>query len=207
MLSLLKAQEVCLRRGIQFGMNFLMGSSLVTVARNRVVGEFLKTEGKLLFWIDSDIEFEPGDFLKTMVLANEVGVVCGAYPMKNEQADLAIGHPDLKRFETHRLGLVKITGTGLGFCCMKREIVEKLAALRPWTMDQSSGQMIPDLFRLDLIEVDGKPMVRGEDCTMFSDVEKLGYPVWLDPKISLGHVGEKVYRRNVLESLGLEGKL
>jgi hypothetical protein len=34
----------------------------------------------------------------------------------------------------------------------------------------------------------------GEDVAFFADVRALGFKVWLDATINLGHVGAKVYR-------------
>jgi hypothetical protein len=38
----------------------------------------------------------------------------------------------------------------------------------------------------------------------FADVRELGYDVWLDPTINVGHVGSHVFRANAAKSLHLE---
>ena len=42
---------------------------------------------------------------------------------------------------------------------------------------------------------------RGEDAIFFSDVRALGYKVWIDPSIKLGHVGPKIYEGSVEASM------
>lgn len=204
LLSLMRTSDACARSGIAFNLHSVSGSSLVTFARNRVADAFLKSSSEFLFWIDSDISWEAQDFLRVLMLAKEFDLVCAAYPLKNDSADFVIKHPDLTTFEINPHGLVKVQGAGLGFCCVKRALVEQVAASKPLTYDAVTGLDVADIFRLDSIEVDGRRCSRGEDMAFFADLQDLGYPVWLDPTIKLGHVGEKIYRGDPVASLRLE---
>jgi hypothetical protein len=47
---------------------------------------------------------------------------------------------------------------------------------------------------------------RGEDAIFFSDVRALGYKVWIDPTIRLGHVGPKIYEGCVEDLVRLAEK-
>jgi hypothetical protein len=203
-LALVSTSILCVKTGIPFDALWVTGSSLVPVARDRVVEKFLQGKASRLFWIDSDIVWEPKDFLRLLMLTTKVDVVCAAYPLKNDSQGLVIKHPDLRTFRLNEYGLVKINGTGLGFCCMRREVVEKIAATKTKVYDASLDQWITRVFRLDVIVDDeGRACARGEDMAFFADIEELGYDVWLDPSIKLGHVGPKVYRADPQEALRL----
>jgi hypothetical protein len=105
--------------------------------------------------------------------------------------------------DTHTIneyGCIKAGGLGLGFCVMSRAAVEKLAATKKSVFNQGTGEQMIDAFRIDTS--DG--MVRGEDMAFFSDLRALGYDIWVDPTISLGHIGYKVYRGDLVKAYGLE---
>jgi hypothetical protein len=208
MLSLVQATQACAARRIPTSLLAIIGSSLVTYARNRVVQSFLDTDCQYLFWIDSDIHFTSDDFLRVLLLTVDCGVVCAAYPLKTEQEQFIIKHPDLRTYAVNKYGLVKVDGVGLGFCCMKREIVEQVVATKPTLWDAVHQVEIADVFRLDtIVDADGRRCGRGEDMAFFQDIQDLGHSVWLDPKITLGHVGERVYTGDVAVALGLAGHL
>jgi hypothetical protein len=63
---------------------------------------------------------------------------------------------------------------------------------------------VPDVFRLDRVKTNGRRTAQGEDMAFFADLRELGYDVWLDPTIQLGHVGNYVYRGDPVAALGLE---
>ena len=68
-------------------------SSVVQIGRDAVLDDFLQDDTQKLFWIDSDMVWEPGDFLRLLALSTTRGVVCAAYPRKVDgpiQFDAAI---------------------------------------------------------------------------------------------------------------------
>jgi hypothetical protein len=96
---------------------------------------------------------------------------------------------------------VRVKSLGLGFTIVKRAVMEKLAAGKPMMRDSLNGTEYPDLFRLDR-RADGGAV--GEDVAFFEDVAALGYNVWLDPSINPGHFGNKIYRGDSINALGLD---
>jgi len=201
--SLLKTQEACLRRGVPLGMQFVKGCSLVTTARDMVVDRFLRGPSKYLFWIDADMSWEPQDFIKLLALATRKDVLCGTYPTKNEQRTITV-QQDEDHLEMDQYGLLRIGGTGLGFCVMRRSIVEEIASQSPRVYSTLLEREIAAVFRLDVVTDDkGVRQSRGEDAAFFADLRYLGYTIWLDPTIQLGHIGDCEYRRDPAEALRL----
>lgn len=200
-LSLARTVHACALRGIDITIESVVGSSIITVARSLVVHRFLQTNKKRLFWIDSDIEWEPEDFLRLLGLSSKMDVVCGAYPIKREGANafVVLGDDPANR-TINPYGCVKSGGTGLGFCVMTREVVEKIVATKPTIFNQGTGEHMADVFRIDTYE----GLLRGEDMAFFADLRALGYEIWIDPTIPLGHVGFKVFRGDLVKAYGLE---
>jgi len=200
-MSLARTAHACGLRGIPLDIEALAGSSVITTARSTVAHRFLQGKASRLFWIDSDIEWDAQDFLRLLALSSRLDVVCAAYPLKREgPTAFVIRHPDAKTFEMHPLGCVKIEGTGLGFTVLTREVVARVAAAKPRVLNEASGEILADLFRID---TEGGA-IRGEDIAFFADIRAEGFEVWLDPTISLGHVGQKIFRGDVVKALRLE---
>ena len=196
--SLAKTAYACAKEGVESSIEVVAGSSVVTAARSQVVDNFLKGSSSRLFWIDSDIMWEPADFFRLLAFSTKMDVVCGTYPMKVAKRQFCIKHPDLESFEMNDFGCVKIEGAGLGYTVMTREVVERVVATKR-TLKDMGGVETAEVFRLD--DVDGYR--RGEDQAFFADIRAAGYDVWLDPTIQLGHVGYHVYRGDAVAALNL----
>jgi glycosyltransferase involved in cell wall biosynthesis len=192
-------------KGINTRLEFIIGSSIVTEARNAVADAFLKADTSHLFWIDSDIAWAPEDFFRVLCLATKYDIVCGAYVTKNERRNVIVTHPDLKNFEISRHGLLKVDGIGLGFTCMRRDVIEAVAQSKPLYYDEYHDREMADIFRLDRVtNSKGRRAPRGEDMAFFADAKEAGYDVWLDPTIQLKHLGTYAYEADVIAGLGLE---
>ncbi len=214
-LSLARTAHACALRGIPFDMQVVAGSSIITSARSTVAHRFLQGKSSRLFWIDSDMEWDAQDFLRLLALSSKMDVVCAAYPMKrDDRTTYVIRHPEIpvvqktpkgqslplqQGYALNEYGCVKIDGTGLGFTVMTRKVVEAVAATKERVLIEGSGETVARLFRLDV--VDGKE--RGEDIAFFEDIKAAGFDIWLDPRVDLGHVGQKIFRGDVVKALGL----
>ena len=202
-MSIANTVRACERLKIPLTMNVIAGCSIVSIARSRVAHDFLMGSASRLFWIDSDMQWEAQDFLRLLNLSSDpsMPIVCGTYPTKRDDGiHFTLSHPDLKTFTVNKQGCVKILGAGLGFTIMTREVVEAVAATKEMVKDVVSGGQIANIFRFDVL--DGEP--RGEDMAFLADARALGYEVWLDPTLQLGHIGTKIHRGNPLKALGIE---
>ena len=208
--ALMDTCNLLLRHGIEVEVHQQFGSSLVQSARNKCAHLFLESDFKRLFWIDSDMYWEPESFMRLLALSTEYEVIGASYPMKLDPIKFVITGPKPGDVvEANRFGCIQVDGMGIGFTCVQRKVIEELADLAPTTLlPDVKASKVAEIFRCESIVselskergADGE--FRGEDMTFFADVrEKLGYKVWLDPSIKLGHIGHKMFEGSFSEIL------
>ena len=197
-MSLARTVHSCVVAGVPLGLHVVAGSSDVVIARDVVLTKFLADKENYLFWIDSDIAWHPKDFFRVLRLAKDLGIVCATYPLKRDPPECVVNF--VEDAEPHQSGCVEIIGTGLGFCCVRRDIVDAFAATKEYMIHDGNGREIIDAFyRPRKMHADGKRHAGGEDGGFYDDLRALGYKVWLDPTIQLEHVGPKAYRAEMLD--------
>ena len=85
--------------------------------------------------------------------------------------------------------MIKACGTGLGFVCIKREIIEKFAEdCEAYNHKELKG--LKNIFKVGVKD----NRYFGEDIWFFEDLyNKYNQPVWIHPLVSPVHVGRKDY--------------
>lgn len=191
--SLIQTVHRCNKLDIPLTVSMVL-SGVVVNGRNDTLDEFLKSDCNRLFWIDSDMVWTPEQFVRLLALSKLRPVVGASYTAKIDQPTFFVKMEDGPKRDD--LGLISVTGMGLGFTVITREVAEKLAANADVVEDEISSRKLANVFRWDTI--DGKR--RGEDMAFFHDIIEMGYDVMLDPDTHLGHVGTKEYRGKITDS-------
>ncbi len=193
--AMLETQADLMRRGVPVEFGILCGNSRVAVARTKVAWNFLASDCNRILWLDSDQLFKPLDVLRLLCLSTELDIVGAVYPCKHEPIELRYATRQ-EFMPTERWGLIRVDGMGLGFTMVRREVMQCFADNAPLVkFDDVAGRM-PMIFR-DRINEKSEDV--GEDIGFFNDCKKLGYEVWVDPAMSIGHIGTKVYEGTLLE--------
>ena len=198
-LSLCKTVAMLQASGIYYETHMQQGSSLVEVARTKIADCFLKGDKNRIFWIDSDIKWEPDAFMRILALSTKQDVVGALYPMKEDPPLFGFNFTDPK-FQLDQYGCMTADGLGMGFVCMQRHIIEKLAAKAPVLKFATLPEPMPHIFRCD----SNNGYFRGEDIAICADIRALGYDIKIDPTITLGHVGSKTYTARMMDYLKKE---
>lgn len=185
-----------------------LGCSMITAARSKAAHHFLTFERKadFLFWIDSDIKWDPEDFVKLVAFASMVDVVGAAYPMKiPDRKQFAVNGLKGTKIETDQYGLTTaITGIGMGFSCVSRRVIEALVEKAPKLIFPDIGETpVPHIFREGASE-DGQFM--GEDMCFFKDAADAGFPLHVDLTVKLGHIGKYIFEGSLSSMLKKLGK-
>lgn len=167
-------------------------SGTIFAARSRAVHRFLQTTANRLLWWDSDIVPKPEDLLQLLAWSTRYPVICASYTGKSDDPFFLI-NADPGDVNADDWGNINLKGLGLGFSCMHREVLEKLSAKAPMKKYGPKQDPIPGVFRFDEVAREGYGEWEGEDMAFFDDVRALGYTVMVDPRMEIGHVGDKTY--------------
>lgn len=189
--SLIETIALLRAHSVPCEMQFQSGGAVVE-NRIKITDTFLKSNKTRMFCFDSDMVWRAEDVIKFLRLSQQLDVVCAAYPTKQEPPNYLVSFVD-RRIEPNDDGCFEIAGTGLGFTVLRRDIVENLASRAPRVKLVGYPGTWPGIFRW---EYKGEDLV-GEDMGFFADIRALGYKVWLDPSVELGHVGTKIYRGSI----------
>lgn len=196
-LALLETQAACLGAGLLLDIEINIGST-VFHCRSKSAHRFLKSDCNKLFFIDSDMVWTPDDFFRLVALSTKMDCVCTPYPARSDPIKFFLGPATGDTMECNEFGCMPVGGAGLGFTIVDRELIQKLADRAPKIrFDALPGEIVAKIFRFD--EPDG--LARGEDMAFFDDLAELGYRVNMEPTITLGHIGAKEYRGNILDYL------
>ena len=144
----------------------------VSFNREEIAARFMNGDGTHLFFVDSDMTFEPS-ILDALIAHDKDIVGARYYRRQGKEKD-----PVVKtRFDLPGMSLpnhiYKNYALGGGCMLIKREVFEKIP--RPW-------------FSLGPIE---NPC--GEDIYFCKKAKENGVEIWEDGNLAVGHVGLKVY--------------
>lgn len=188
------------------------GSTLIADARAEMVSRFLShPRATHLVFIDWDVCWQAGALAR--LVDHPVDCVLGLYPQRadpppgsHSPVSYALEYLD----ETHRLpmdpetGLVKIGGAGAGFLSCSRAMLQRM-----W--DAYKDDPIAGLFDRNgttscalfesLRRPDNPRRKLGEDYSFLHRWRDIGGVVWVDPDITMGHSGIKLFIGNFKEWL------
>jgi glycosyltransferase involved in cell wall biosynthesis len=197
-ISLARFAQSAPQHGIDIQIGSICGCSVVSRARNLLAQDLLDSPCDYLMFIDSDINFEPEDILRLMAWGSDPkrGIVAAVPRTRSETktyiANLEYdGNGDLTM---NGMGLVRAERVATAFMLVRREVFEKMVEAHPeWKYyDKRSNRTIPCLFDFLLTE-EG---YIGEDYLFCDRTRELGFEVWVDPSITLGHMGVQEYVGN-----------
>lgn len=197
--SLLLSQQELSNAGIDFIYKPLCGNSIIPVARNQAVADFLASDCTDMVMLDDDVAWEDGALLR--LLSHPVDVVGGAYPKRQDKLEFPI-----KRLPGAGVdmatGLMEVRSVPGGFLRMTRQCLEAMTAhyahLRCY--DRAvKGRVVTALFWNELwpgVDADSPadmPEPWGEDFVFCKRWRDMGGKVWLDTLLCFKHIGRKAW--------------
>ena len=197
-ISLARFAQSAPQHGIDIQIGSICGCSVVSRARNLLAQDMLESKCDYLMFIDSDINFEPEDILRLMAWGSDPkkGIVA-AVPRTRSETKTYIANLEYDEngeLTMNGMGLVRAERVATAFMLVRREVFEQMVEAHPeWKYyDKRSDRMIPCLFDFLLTE-EG---YIGEDYLFCDRTRELGFGVWIDPSITLGHMGVQEYVGN-----------
>jgi hypothetical protein len=196
--SLARFAQQAAQHGIDIQIGSICGCSVVSRARNLLAQDLLESNCDYLMFIDSDINFEPDDIFRLMAWGTDPkkGIVAGVPRTRSETKTYiaTLDYDDNGELTMNGMGLVRAKRVATAFMLVRREVFEQMAAAHPeWKYyDTRSDRTLTAMF--DFLVTDEGYM--GEDFLFCDRTRELGFDVWIDPSISLGHMGVQEYTGN-----------
>jgi len=197
-ISLAQFAQQAQKHGIDIQIGSICGCSVVSRARNLLTQDLLDSDCTDLIFIDSDINFDAADIFRLMAWTSDPkkGIVAGV-PRTRSTTKTYIGTLDYDEngeLTMNGRGLVRAKRVATAFMLVRREVFEQMAAAHPeWKYyDTRSDRTLTAMFDFQVTE-EG---YMGEDFLFCDRARELGFDVWIDPSISLGHMGVQEYIGN-----------
>ena len=193
--SLARLAQAAPQHGIDIQIGSVCGCSVVSRARNLLSKDFLESKCTDLIFIDSDINFDSEDVFRLMAWTSEPkkGIVAGVPRVRGEERVYitALDYDENNELTMNGMGLVRAKRVATAFMMVRRDVFETLVEAHPeWTYyDKKTDRMLPALFDFKLTE-EG---YMGEDFLFCDRSREVGFEVWIDPTIKLGHMGVQEY--------------
>lgn len=188
--TIAQLMPLALRHGISVKLGHVSGCSIITMARNMLVDEFLKTDCTELLFIDADVIAEPHHILRLLAQSLDKDITAGAYPRRKRDKMFFMDlHYDDKGDLEFEGSMMRINRVGTGFMLIKRHVIEHVASEAKKYVGQDGESLVAGVFEFSY---QGDKFV-GEDYTFCDKASELGYKVWIDVEISLPHVGTEEF--------------
>jgi hypothetical protein len=155
--TVLDIQRTCIKWGMKFGWRVVWGNSILPLARNKIISQFMESGYDYLVMLDGDIEVDAKDVMGAVVSGKQfVGIPCSKRSMdvnRLQQFALAVGPEAPAEFLTSyfcapnfvvdenmkqeldedalKLNLVKATKVGTGCVILHRSVFEKFQETFP----------------------------------------------------------------------------
>lgn len=182
--------------GVTLMLTQVSGCSLITKARNSIVHDFLKSDATDLLFIDSDVVASEDAILRILALSKDKDVTAGIYPRRGADRKffLDMYFDENGQFEFDGNGLVRVLRIGTGFMLIRRHVLEHMVSRHPEWRYHNNVTDEHECAVFDFAVKNGEYF--GEDYLFCDRIGAEGFTVFLDPTISLPHVGTEEFTRD-----------
>lgn len=182
--------------GVKLYLTHLSGCSLITKARNSLVADFLKSDADTLLFVDADVVVSADSILRLMALSTGKDVTAGIYPRRGMDRKFFLDYylDDQGGLSFDENGLMRVQRIGTGFMMIQRHVLETMIERHPEWAYENNVDDRTDYAIFDLGLVNGQ--YYGEDYLFCDRATAEGFTIYLDPAISLPHVGSEKFTRD-----------
>ena len=198
--ALAQLMPEAMRLGVAITLSDISNCSIITMARNSLVAEFLKTDCTDLLFIDADVVATPEDILRLLAQGSDKDIVAGAYPRRARDkkffTDLYWNDKEDLEFDG---SLMRVKRVGTGFMLIRRHVIEQMIAAHPeWSYTNNvTGNKVSAIFDFAIVE----DRYVGEDYLFCDRATQMGFKVYIDVDISLPHIGSETFTNNFREEV------
>lgn len=193
--SLVDTIRVAMANNVYVKPIFLAYESILPMARNELFRVAYDNKFDHLIFIDSDVAWEPLALME--MIYTDKPVVGLPYPLKNENPgnfNISLGDPN-SITQDERTGYIKVLNHGTGFLKIDKVVIEAL-----WNTNVSLE--FRDKQLKYICEYQGQySSFMGEDIVLCNKIRELGFDIWVNPKTTCMHIGNKIYTGNFQDYL------
>ena len=208
--SVMLFMRECAKRGIEVTDGMVKGDALVSRSRSLVASHFLRSDCDVLLTIDSDIWFRAEDAIQLAEEALEYKAIGAMYMTRSIATQPAMMLPPEGVIFAANGKITEVPFISTGFMAVHRSVFEELTSSLPkchqnWN-DELTGMSLSfwPFYMPYCIPFEGDGYIYlSEDWAFCQRAKDAGYPMYIDPTIRLGHIGEVMY---TLEDLIREPK-
>lgn len=175
------------------------GDALIGRSRSLTANNFLfKDKSDMLMFLDEDIIITTEDATKIMWEAwkLDLPIIGAAYPTKSKENPSMAVRP-LKKHEQMEFGktgkLYEMEYISTGCMCIRREVFQKMLDTEKIKSCKGVNGRYYPFFQDVQMEIDGEWEHLSEDWFFCKIARELGFSIWCDTTIKLGHVGPYEY--------------
>ena len=184
------------KMGVQIHLVHLSGCSIITKARNKLVSNFMESDCTDMLFVDADVVINVEAVTRLLALSTDRDIVAGTYPRRAADAkfflDFYLDEDNQLEFDEN--GLMRVESVATGFMLIRRHVIESMIAAHPEWRYKGDGDGADEHAVFDFAIIDGEYI--GEDYLFCRRAREHGFKIYLDPMISLPHIGTQEFTRN-----------
>lgn len=183
--SLYESVLLGLKNNILFKPIFLANESILPMARNELINLAYIDKCDSMVFIDDDEEWHPEILLE--IVNSDKDVV--SVPVINKN-DVKIEYNvfGLSKECDPEDGYIKIDSCGTGFLKLSKQVIKEL-----WENAPSCNFRGKKIKYVCEYKLDGEHFY-GEDVFLCKKIKELNYDIWLNPKHTVSHIGNKKFK-------------
>lgn len=181
--SLMKSKDLASTYGIEVLPIFICGDALVQRARNDIFKLAYESGVDKLFFIDSDMSWEPISFVR--MVTQDLDVIVAPCRKKMDEEQYNISSPSIP---SNEYGFYQIQAGGTGLMVIDKKVIESVYE----NSDEYSERHVNNRMVFDIGIVDGQLV--SEDIMFCKKVNDLGFNIFVDMCTNVGHHGNKEYK-------------
>ena len=200
--SLVNTVKMSFEKDVHVDPIYTSFDSLIQRARNSLFKIAVEEDYDYLFFIASDVEWEPEWFYRIIEYPEDI---VGAELVKksDDQEGYTCKLVNKKLELNERKNLVKADAVGTGYLKFSKKAVHALWDNSPEYKNEEKMDDAPDRLVCN-VEIRNGILI-SEDYVLCKKAKDLGFDLWLDPTITINHMGPKKFIGNIdkfLQKLG-----
>lgn len=194
--SLCESIKLGLQNNLHIRPIFLANESILTIARNELINLAYKENYDAMVFIDDDELWEP-EYLIEILLSNKDVIGLPVVNKGDNKMEYNV-YFNKEKIAKDEDGYIKVTSIGTGFLKLSRKVIVDLCESNSYITFRN--KKLKNVFEFNYVN----NSFIGEDIMLCKKLAELGYPIWVNPKHTVYHMGTKMFKGNFETSFDLK---